>query len=102
MSVRLYIGNLPFSVNDDKLRAIFDGNGRSVTDSKVVTDRETGRSRGFGFVEFATEAEGQSAIKDFNETDFEGRKLVVNEARPKTQGGDRGERGSRPPRNRSY
>ena len=106
MSVRLYVGNLPFSVDDEKLRVIFNGNGRTVTDSKVVTDRETGRSRGFGFVEFSSEAEGQSAIKDLNETDCDGRKLVVNEARPKTQGGDRGgdrgDRGSRPPRNRSY
>ena len=81
MGKKLYVGNLPFSATDDSLRSIFEQVGQ-VDSAKVITDRDTGRSKGFGFVEMATDEECSEAIKKFNGSDYEGRALTVNEARP--------------------
>ncbi len=92
MSTKLYVGNLSFGVTSDDLHEHFAQAG-TVESAKVVEDRDTGRSRGFGFVEMASSDEAQSAIEQFNGQDFEGRNLVVNEARPREEGGGGGNRG---------
>jgi len=89
MGKKLYVGNLPFSVNDRSLQEKFAAVG-SVDSAKVITDRETGRSKGFGFVEMSTEDEAQAAISKFDGTDFEGRAMTVNEAKPMAPREDRG------------
>ncbi|MBI3394537.1 MAG: RNA-binding protein [Spirochaetia bacterium] len=101
MSTKLYVGNLPYRFTSDDLSTLFSQSG-NVASSRVVTDRETGRSRGFGFVEMTTPDEAKSAIEKFNGSDLEGRALVVNEARPMPPrdgggggGRDRGDRGDR-------
>ncbi len=81
MKNKLYIGNLDYGITSDQLEELFAQAGQVVSAS-VVTDRDTGRSRGFGFVEMSTEEEAQKAIEMFNGKDFQGRALVVNEARP--------------------
>lgn len=81
MSFKLYVGGLPYSTTDDELRNHFAQYG-TVISARVITDRETGRSKGFGFVELESEEDGQSAIKSLDGTDFGGRKIVVNQARP--------------------
>ncbi len=78
---KLYVGNLPFSATDQVLHETFAQAG-AVVSAKVITDRDTGRCKGFGFVEMATEAEAQEAITKFNGADYEGRNITVNEARP--------------------
>lgn len=89
MSIKLYVGNLAFSTNADQLRDHFSQFG-SVEDSFVASDRESGRSRGFGFVTFTNKEDGERAIDATNGQDLAGRKLVVNEARPMEQrSGDR-------------
>jgi len=85
---KLYIGNLPYSLNDDGLRSIFEECG-SVASAVVILDRDTGRSRGFGFVEFNEDNEADAAIEKMNGLDMDGRSLVVNEARSR-EGGSRG------------
>lgn len=82
MNKKLYIGNLDWGITNDKLEELFAQFG-SVVSANVITDRQTGRSRGFGFVEMSSEEEAQKAIDELNGKDFEGRELVVNEARPK-------------------
>tara|TARA_B100000029_G_scaffold477800_1_gene523247 strand:- start:78 stop:332 length:255 start_codon:yes stop_codon:yes gene_type:complete len=82
MSNNIYIGNLPWSYRDDKLKELFEEHGE-VTSAKVIVDRMSGRSRGFGFVEMASEDEAASAIEALNGYDAEGRELKVNEARPR-------------------
>jgi RNA recognition motif-containing protein len=98
MGKKLYVGNLPFSVNDKSLQEKFAAVG-NVDSAKVITDRDTGRSKGFGFVEMSTEDEAQAAISKFDGTEFEGRAMTVNEAKPMAPrenrgfgggGGDRG------------
>ncbi len=81
MGKKLYVGNLPFSVDDQFLFDTFARVG-TVESAKVITDRETGRSKGFGFVEMSTDAEAQDAIAKVNGADCAGRTLTVNEARP--------------------
>lgn len=81
---KLYVGNLAYSITQDQLREHFAAAG-TVADAVVITDRETGRGRGFGFVEMATDAEAKKAIEMFNGKDMDGRALVVNEARPKVE-----------------
>lgn len=81
MAKRLFIGSLPWAVDDAKLSEIFSQAG-TVVYAKVMKDRETGRSRGFGFVEMETDEQGDTAIKNLNGADIDGRKIVVNEARP--------------------
>jgi RNA recognition motif-containing protein len=90
MSIKLYVGNLSFNTSSDDLRDLFAGAG-TVESASVVEDRETGRSRGFGFVEMSTKEEADAAIQQFNGKDFGGRNLTVNEARPREdRGGNRG------------
>ena len=86
MGNKLYVGNLPFSANDDSLREMFAQAGQ-VDSAKVITDRDTGRSKGFGFVEMSTDEEAQKAATEFNQYQMGGRSLTVNEARPKPEGG---------------
>jgi RNA recognition motif-containing protein len=80
-SNKLYVGGLPYSVTDDRLQEIFSPHG-TVDSARVITDRMTGRSRGFGFVEMSSQSEAEEAIQKLNDTDLEGRKLAVNEAKP--------------------
>lgn len=79
---KLFVGGLPFSTNDDELAEAFSAHG-TVASAKVITDRDTGRSKGFGFVEFENDDEGKAAEKAMNGSDFGGRSITVNEARPK-------------------
>lgn len=88
MSVRLYVGNLSFQTTDADLQQAFAGAGQVVSAS-VVTDRDTGRSRGFGFVEMESKEAADAAIEMWNGKDLGGRELTVNEARPKEAGGPR-------------
>lgn len=81
MSSKLYVGNIPYQTSEADLESLFAQAG-SVASVTVMRDRETGRARGFAFVEMATEAEAQNAIAQFNERPFGGRTLTVNEARP--------------------
>ncbi len=81
MAKRLFVGSLPWAVDDAKLAEIFSQAGKVVS-AKVIKDRETNRSRGFGFVEMSTDEEADAAVKNLNGADMEGRKIVVNEARP--------------------
>lgn len=76
------MGNLPFTTTDAELEDLFSQFGQ-INRAAVITDRETGRSRGFGFVEMENEEEGKKAIEEMNESDFSGRQLTVNEARPR-------------------
>lgn len=84
MNKRLFVAGLPFSTTPDELRTLFAGYG-TVVSVTIITDRETGRSKGFGFVEMEKDEEAQAAIAKLNDTDFGGRKLVVNEARPREE-----------------
>src|SRR4029079_9945045 len=81
MGKKLYVGNLPFSATDQVLADTFAQCG-TVESAKIITDRETGRSKGFGFVEMSTEAEAADAISKFNGADYDGRAMTVNEAKP--------------------
>ncbi|MEW6360663.1 MAG: RNA recognition motif domain-containing protein [Pyrinomonadaceae bacterium] len=95
MSTKLYVGNLSFRVTSEDLQEYFSSAG-SVESANVVFDRETGRSRGFGFVEMATEDDANNAIAQFNGQEYDGRNMVVNEARPREdrpRGGGRGNYG---------
>ena len=84
MGNKLYVGNLAYSVRDESLQESF-GQFGTVTSAKVMMDRETGRSKGFGFVEMGSDAEAQAAINGMNGQPLEGRPLVVNEARPREE-----------------
>ena len=91
MGKRLYIGNLPYSADDDGLRAVFEGEGLSVVSCQVMMDRDTGRSRGFGFVELDTDEAAQTAISNLDGRELDGRPLRISEARERTpRGGDGG------------
>jgi RNA recognition motif-containing protein len=103
----IFVGNLSFNTNEDELRQIFEGYGQ-VDRVSILTDRDTGRSRGFGFVEMASDEEGEKAIAALNGSEIGGRTINVNEARPKAEraggggfggggggGRDRGDRGGR-------
>lgn len=79
MSTKLFVGSLPWSVNDQSLEATFEKHGKVVS-AKVIMDRATGRSRGFGFVEMANSDEAQTAMKALNNSELGGRNIVVNEA----------------------
>ena len=82
MGKKLYVGNLAYSVGDSDLQRLFEPHG-AVASAQVIMDRDTGRSKGFGFVEMGTDAEAQAAITAMNGVELEGRALTVNEARPK-------------------
>lgn len=97
MGKRLYVGNLSWDTTEDTLRAAFGADGRTVTDAHIVTDRETGRPRGFAFIELASDADAQSAITALDGAELDGRNLRVNEARERENrgggGGGGGHRG---------
>ena len=80
--MNIYVGNLPFGTTEDELEQTFAAHG-TVISAKIITDRETGRSRGFGFVEMESDSDAQAAIEALNGSDLGGRTLVVNQARPK-------------------
>lgn len=94
MATKLFVGGLPYSVTDDELNELFAPFG-AVTSAKVIIDRETNRSKGFGFVEMENDDEAKAAIADLHDKEVGGRKIAVNEARPQERrersfGGDRG------------
>ncbi len=89
MSKRLYVGNLPYSANEESLRELFAQYGE-VSGVDIATDRDTGQPRGFGFVEMATDAGAQAAIQNLDGHDLGGRTIKVNEARPRPEGAGRG------------
>ena len=89
MGTRLYVGNLPFSADESTVRSLFEQNNRTVEEVKLITDRETGRPRGFGFVEMGNSEHADQAISELNGYSFDGRQLNVNEARERTAGGSR-------------
>jgi len=89
MGKKLYVGNLTYGVTDSALEQMFAAHG-TVESAQVIMDRDTGRSKGFGFVEMKTDQEAQAAIAALNGKEMEGRSLTVNEARPKAEGGSRG------------
>ena len=103
MGNRLYIGNLSWDTTQDTLQALLSENGRTVKDLHFVTDRETGRPRGFAFAEFGSDGEAQAAIQELDGKELDGRNLKVNEAQPKPErsgghgggGGGRGGGGDR-------
>lgn len=84
MATRLFIGSLAWATNDDSLKDFFSGVG-NVVSANVITDRETGRSKGFGFVEMSSDEEAKAAIDQLNGKDLDGRAIVVSEARPREQ-----------------
>lgn len=96
MSRRIFVGNLSYGTSDQGLREAFGAFG-TVTDAKVITDRDTGRSRGFGFVQFSADTEAQAAIESMNGNDLDGRQVAVNIAEERRPGGGfRPEGGPRP------
>jgi len=97
MSNKIYVGGLPYSVTDGQLQEVFSAHG-TVESARVISDKFTGQSRGFGFVEMSSGGEAQTAIQALNGTQMDGRTLVVNEAKPmarRDNGGDGGGRGDR-------
>ena len=105
MATKLFVGSLAWATTDDSLAALFSQVG-TVTSARVITDRATGRSKGFGFVEMSTDEEAQKAVAELNGKDLDGRQITVNEARAREErpagggggynrGGDRGDRGGR-------
>ncbi len=89
MGSRLYVGNLPFSADEASIRELFEQNNRTVTEVKLITDRDTGRPRGFGFVEMGSSEDAEGAINELNGFSMGGRPLTVNEARERSSGGGR-------------
>jgi RNA recognition motif-containing protein len=87
--LNIYVGNLPYSTSDADMEDLFSQFGE-VSRTHIITDRETGRSRGFGFVEMTNDEDGKKAIEELNGKDFGGRVLTVNEARPREERGGRG------------
>ena len=101
MGAKLYVGNLPYSVTEAKLEEHFAQHGKVVS-ARVITDKFSGRSKGFGFVEMSSDEEAQRATTVLNGTDFEGRNIVVSEARPQPPRAPRPGGGGRPPRRDRY
>ena len=95
-SMNLYVGNLSYNTNESDLTEMFSAYGEVIS-AKVIMDRDTGRSKGFGFIEMASRSAGEKAIAELNGKDIDGRQIKVNEAKPRTGGGggggDRGGRG---------
>ncbi|MCX6124672.1 MAG: RNA-binding protein [Proteobacteria bacterium] len=94
MAKKLYVGGLSYNTSDQGLRDLFSQSGKVET-ANVITDRETGRSKGFGFVEMSSEQEAMAAIQKFNGTELDGRNLTVNEAKPQAPRENRGGGGDR-------
>jgi RNA recognition motif-containing protein len=91
--MNIYIGNLPYSISEDELRDLFAAHGE-VSSANIIMDRDSGRSKGFGFIEMPDKAQGEAAINAINQTDVQGRSVRVNEARPRNdnRGGGGGRR----------
>lgn len=106
MGTKLYVGNLNYNTSEDLLRQAFSANGREVTSVSIVMDRETGRSRGFAFVEFSTSEAAQQALQELDGQELDGRMLRINEAREREArgggGGGGGGGGPRPPGGGGY
>ena len=83
MSTKLFVGSLPWSVDDNRLKTAFEKHG-TVVSAKVITDRDTRKSRGFGFVEMENSSDASKAIKALNDSELDGRNIVVNEAKPRS------------------
>lgn len=83
MSTKLFVGSLPWSVNDKTLQETFETHG-TVVSAKIITDRDTGRSRGFGFVEMENPTDAEKAIRSLNNSELDGRNIVVNEAKARS------------------
>jgi len=92
---RLYVGNLPFSADEEEIRELFAQNNRTVNEVNLITDRDTGRPRGFGFVEMGSQEDAESAIRELNGFQMQGRALTVNEARERSASGGGGGGGGR-------
>ena len=90
MGSRLYVGNLSFDITEDTLRAALQEGGGTCKDIHIVSDRETGRPRGFAFAEMSNDAEAQAVIQSMDGKELDGRNLTVNEAKPRPEGGGRG------------
>jgi cold-inducible RNA-binding protein len=89
-NTKLFVGNIPYSTTEQDLKALFERSGAKVASVRVITDFDTGRSKGYAFVEMATGDEAEKAIKDLNNFNLSGRSIVVNEARPRAGGGGGG------------
>jgi RNA recognition motif-containing protein len=83
--MKIYVGNMSFDTNEDDLRKAFEAHGQ-VDSVAIIMDRDTGRSKGFGFIEMSSETEARAAMDSLNDTEFMGRTLKVNEARPRNEG----------------
>ncbi|NLF30504.1 MAG: RNA-binding protein [Planctomycetes bacterium] len=94
MGKKLYVGNLGYDISETDLQQVFAQHG-TVESAVVITDKMTGQSKGFGFVEMSTDQEAQKAISELNGQDLDGRPMTVNEAKPRPEGGGRGGRGGR-------
>jgi len=94
MSIKLYVGNLSYETTEEQLNTLFSEAGE-VTSAKIITDRQTGQPRGFGFVEMETKMDGQKAISMLNGRNIDGRPLAVNEAKPQQRSGFGGRGGYR-------
>lgn len=99
--MKLYVGNMSFDSSEDDVRKAFEAHG-TVDSVAIITDRDTGRPKGFGFVEMPNDDEARTAIENLNEKDFMGRTLKVNEARPRTEGRRGGGGGGRGGYGRNY
>jgi RNA recognition motif-containing protein len=93
MGTRLFVGNLPFSAEESTIRSLFEQKNLEVEEVKLITDRDTGRPRGFGFVEMGNSEDADRAIRELNGCELDGRQLNINEARERSSGGGGGGRG---------
>jgi len=100
MTKKLYVGNLPYTVTEDELFSVFGADGRQVSEVAIITDRDTGRPRGFGFVTMASDEDAQSAIEALDGSSLGGRTLKVNESQDRRRGGGGGGGGGGGPRGR--
>jgi len=89
--MNIYVGNLPYSVSEDDLRTMF-GEFGEVSSANIITDRDTGQSKGFGFVEMPSQQEGEEAVSNLNDSSVQGRNVKVSEARPRKDNASRGPR----------
>jgi cold-inducible RNA-binding protein len=94
-NTKLFVGNIPYSTTEQDLKALFERSGAKVASVRVITDFDTGRSKGYAFVEMTTGDEAERAIKDLNNFNLNGRSIVVNEARPRAGGGGSGSEAGR-------